>query len=97
MLIIEDTVTQVLMPDSPGNIEKQCRSKLTESLQQCVKESFKPYYQELSRREAELLAQCESVVIDESGVDRIDSILTSFDILKIRAEESSVNVGRSQV
>lgn len=48
--VIEDTVNQLLLPDAPANIQKQCKSKLIDSLQQHVKDSFKFYYAELSRR-----------------------------------------------
>jgi hypothetical protein len=77
----------MLLPDSPSNLEREARSKLIGSLQLDIKDNFKGYYHEISRREAELLEQCEGINIDNKADQRIDRILASYDSVRVQGRD----------
>lgn len=52
---------------------------------------------EITRRQTEILEQCDNITLDQKAGEYIDNILTSFDILKLKGSGLGKGVSRSHV
>ena len=75
MAVIEDTIQQMVLPNSPENLEEKAKQNLAEQLKKQIKAHFKKYYEEVKHREDELLAQCDNIALGGTAEENIDHIL----------------------
>jgi hypothetical protein len=85
--IVSSSVEGYLLPGGGSNIKNSMRNRISEGLRKHVSKAFKQFYDQIEKKEFELLQECDNIVINEGGIDKnIDILVRDYDRLKNQYE-----------